>query len=98
MIKKFYSVFLTFGNRLLDECFLSPIQDYELTVYSAYYKILELLDTLEVMTENSLINSGFLIVRPLLECTIQLCYVLCDYSQIEKRTIVWQMMDINKHK
>ncbi len=94
--KKFYADFFKFGNHLLDECFPSPIQDYELTIYSAYYKILELLDTLEVMTENSLINSGLLIVRPLLECAAQLCYVLCDDSQIEKRAIIWQMMDIKR--
>ena len=94
--KKFYAEFFYFGNKLLDECFPSPIQDYELTIYSAYYRILELLDTLEVMTENSLINSGFLIVRSLLECAAQLCYVLCDDNQIEKRAIIWQMMDI-KH-
>ena len=93
--KKFYEDFFRFGNKIL-EYFHSPIQDYELTIYSAYYRILELLDTLEVMTENSLINSGLLIVRSLLELSAQLCYVLHDKTQVQKRATIWQMIDIKR--
>ncbi|MBQ7577320.1 MAG: hypothetical protein IJT21_03515 [Synergistaceae bacterium] len=94
--KKFYADFFKFGNKLLDDCFPEPIEDYELTIYSAYYRFLELLDTLEIMTENSLINSGLLILRSLLELTAQLCYVLCDNDEIQKRATIWQMLDIKR--
>ena len=91
--KKFYKDLFRFGNWLLDS-FKEPIADYELTIFSTYYRILELLDTLEVMTVEALINSGFIVVRSLVEAVGMLCYVLCDDSKIEKKAIIWQMMDI----
>lgn len=93
--QKFYSDFFRFGNLVLDS-FPDPIKDYELTIYSMYYRIIELLDTLEEMTVCSLINSSFLIVRSLLEAVGMLCYVLCDNNEIEKKAIIWQMMDIKR--
>ncbi len=94
--KKFYRDFFKFGNILLEKGFTDTVEDYELTVYSAYYRLLEILDTLEVMTEHSLINSALLVVRSLLEGAALLCYVLYDEHEIEKRAIVWQMMDIKR--
>lgn len=93
--KKFYRDFFRFGNWLLN-CFKNPMKDYELTIFSMYYRILELLDTLEVMTVESLINSGFIVARSLVEAVGMLCYVLCEDSEIEKKAIIWQMMDIKR--
>ena len=56
--KKFYSEISDYINDILDNSFIEPIKDYELTIYSILYRIDELLDVLCVMTENSLINAG----------------------------------------
>ena len=94
---KFYEDFNKYGFFILDNCFGNDIiEDYELTIYSSLYKILEILDTLEVMTENSLINSGYIIVRSLLEEAVQLAYMINDTSLVEKRAIILQMLDIKR--
>ena len=94
--KLFYFDLFKFGNDILDECFDEKIEDYELTIYSNFYRVMELLDTLKVMTENSLINSGFIILRSLIECAVQLSYFLSDKSQIQKRATIFQMLDIKR--
>lgn len=57
---------------------------------------MELLDTLKVMTENSLINSGFIILRSLIESAVQLCYSISDKNEIQKRATILQMLDIKR--
>lgn len=95
--KLFYAQLIKFGYRVLDECFGEDIiKDYELTIYSAIYRIIELLDTLKVMTENSLINSGFIILRSLIESAVQLCYITSDKDEMQKRATILQMLDIKR--
>lgn len=94
--KLFYADLFNFGNYILDECFSDTIKDYELTIYSSFYRVLELLDTLKVMTENSLINSGFIILRSLIESAVQLSYILSDENEIAKRATILQMLDIKR--
>lgn len=91
-----YKDLFYYGNYLLDNCFEEVIADYKLTIYSNLYKILELLDTLKVMTENGLIESGFIVLRSLVECSVQLSFILSDSNSIEKRAIVFQMYDIKR--
>ena len=86
--KKFYSEISDYINDILDNSFIEPIKDYELTIYSILYRIDELLDVLCVMTENSLINAGFLVLRSLLELTVQLEYILINEESREKRAII----------
>ncbi len=92
----FYADLFKYGNGILDECFDDTIKDYELTIYSNLYRILELLDTLKVMTENSLINSGFIILRSLTESAVQLCYSVSDKNEMQKRATILQMLDIKR--
>lgn len=96
--KLFYSDLFHFGNNILDNGFKETIQDYELTIYSMIYRILELLDTLKIMTENSLINSGFLVLRPLIEVTAQLRYIIMDKDKdkVKERATILQMLDIKR--
>lgn len=95
--KKFYQDLNKYGFYILDNSFGSGnIKDYELTIYSGVYKVLEILDTLEVMTENSLVNSSFIIVRALLEASVQLAYILKDPATEEKKAIILQMFDIKR--
>lgn len=95
--KLFYADLFKFGNKVLDDCFdENTIKDYELTIYSNIYRIIELLDTLKVMTENSLINSGFIILRSLTESAVQLCYLISDSDEMQKRATILQMLDIKR--
>ena len=94
--KKFYSEISDYINDILDNSFIEPIKDYELTIYSILYRIDELLDVLCVMTENSLINAGFLVLRSLLELTVQLEYILINEESREKRAIILQLFDIKR--
>lgn len=95
--KLFYADLFKFGNMVLDECFgENTIEDYELTIYSNIYRIMELLDTLKVMTENSLINSAFIILRSLIESAVQLCYLISDKHEMKKRATILQMLDIKR--
>ena len=94
--KKFYADLFYYGNNILDDGFEETIEDYKLTIYSMLYRILELLDTLSVMTENSLINSGFLILRPLIEISVQLRYITMDKDKMQERATVLQMLDIKR--
>lgn len=95
--KKFYDDFNKYGFFILDNCFdKEVIKDYELTIYSGIYKVLELLDTLNVMSENGLINSGYIIVRSLLEESVQLAYMIHNPDEIEKKATILQMLDIKR--
>ena len=95
--KLFYADLFKFGNTVLDDCFgKNTIKDYELTIYSNIYRIMELLDTLKVMTENSLINSAFIILRSLTESAVQLCYLISDKHEMKKRATILQMLDIKR--
>ena len=95
--KLFYSDLFRFWNEILEEGFKEDtIKDYELTIYSNIYRVMELLDTLKVMTENSLINSGFVILRSLTESVAQLCYMVSDKNEIQKRATILQMLDIKR--
>ncbi|MGF0033619.1 DUF5677 domain-containing protein [Bariatricus sp. SGI.154] len=94
--KLFYADLFKFGNSILDKCFDDTIKDYELTIYSNFYRIMELLDTLKVMTENSLINSGFIVLRSLIESAVQLCYLISDKNEMQKRATILQMLDIKR--
>ncbi|MDT8716062.1 hypothetical protein IAI10_05300 [Clostridium sp. 19966] len=94
--KLFYDDLFKYLNAVLDNGFDETIKDFELTIYSNIYRIVELLDTLKVMTENSLINSGFIILRSLIESAVQLCYILLDDAKIEKRATILQMLDIKR--
>ena len=94
--KKFYSEISDYINDILDNSFIEPIEDYELTIYSILYRIDELLDVLCIMTENSLINAGFLVLRSLLELTVQLEYILINEETREKRAIILQLFDIKR--
>lgn len=94
--EKFYKDIFGFGNNILDYAFSGTNPDYELTIYSYIYRILELLDTLKVMTDSSLINSGLIIVRSLFESSVQLCYICSDKTQKEKRAIILQLFDIKR--
>lgn len=95
--KKFYKDFEYFGNHIVDKIFYKDtIEDYELTVYSGLHRILELLDTINVMTQQSLINSAMLIARPLLETSLQLKYITDKDDEIEKKSILFQMLDIKR--
>jgi hypothetical protein len=99
LIKKhdlFYADLFEFGNYILENCFKEPIKDYELTIYSMIYRIMELLDTLKVMTENSLINSGFIVLRSLIEIAVQTCYITFDNNKIQEKATVLQMLDIKR--
>jgi hypothetical protein len=57
---------------------------------------MELLDTLKVMTENSLINSGFIVLRSLIEIAVQTCYITFDNNKIQEKATVLQMLDIKR--
>lgn len=92
----FYSDLFEYGNYILNNGFKEPIEDYELTIYSMIYRIMELLDTLKVMTENSLINSGFIVLRSLIEIAVQTCYIISDSNKIQERATVLQMLDIKR--
>lgn len=92
----FYDDLFKYGNSILDIGFKDIIPDYELTIYSMLYRLLELLDTLKVMTQNSLINSGFIILRSLVEVSVQLGYTLSDKDKIKERATVLQMFDIKR--
>lgn len=92
----FYSDLFEYGNYILNNGFKEPIKDYELTIYSMIYRIMELLDTLKVMTENSLINSGFIVLRSLIEIAVQTCYIISDSNKIQERATVLQMLDIKR--
>lgn len=48
------------------------------------------------MTENSLINSGFIILRSLTESAVQLCYLISDSDEMQKRATILQMLDIKR--
>ena len=50
------------------------------------------------MTENSLINSGFLVLRPLIEVTAQLRYIIMDKDKdkVKERATILQMLDIKR--
>lgn len=92
----FYADLFEFGNYILENAFKEPIKDYELTIYSMIYRIMELLDTLKVMTENSLINSGFIVLRSLIEIAVQTCYIIFDNNKIQEKATVLQMLDIKR--
>lgn len=92
----FYDDLFKYGNSILDIGFKDIIPDYELTIYSMLYRLLELRDTLKVMTQNSLINSGFIILRSLVEVSVQLGYTLSDKDKIKERATVSQMFDIKR--
>lgn len=92
----FYADLFEYGNYILNNGFKEPIKDYELTIYSMIYRIMELLDTLKVMTENSLINSGFIVLRSLIEIAVQTCYIISDSNKIQERATVLQMLDIKR--
>lgn len=95
--KLFYADLFKFGNEVLNDYFDEKIiKDYELTIYSNIYRIMELLDTLKVMTENSLINSGFIILRSLTESAVQLCYLISDKDEMQKKATILQMLDIKR--
>lgn len=99
MIKEhnlFYDDLFEYGHKILDSSFEDTVKDYELTIYSMIYRILELLDTLKVMTENSLINSGFIVLRSLVEIAVQLCYIITDKNRIQEKATVLQMLDIKR--
>lgn len=89
--KLFYDELCTFGNRLLDIGFQNGMEHYKLTIYSFIYKILELLDTLKVMTEQSLINSAFIIVRSLFDACSQLYYIVFDDKSCKKKSLIFQL-------
>ena len=93
---KFYEDLFKYGNSILDNGFQVNMPDYELTIYSMVYRIIELLDTIKVMTENSLINSALIITRSLLEISVQLYYVVFDESNIQKKACIFQMLDIKR--
>lgn len=93
----FYKDLFKFGNYILDHAFKQEeLKDYELTIYSNLYRILELLDTLMVMTQKGLINSGFIILRSLVESAAQLKYMIDDEEKMESRAIVLQMLNIKR--
>lgn len=92
---KIYMDLYGFIDGVLDSINNEPIiEDYKLSIYSIVYRIKELLDTLRVMMENSFINSGFVVIRSLVEISAQLCYIISDDSQIIKRATILQMFDI----
>jgi len=93
---KFYEDLFKFGYSILDSGFQETMKDYELTIYSMMYRTLELLDTLKVMAENSLINSGFIVLRSLAEISVQLCYIVSVDAEIKKRATILQMFDIKR--
>lgn len=96
-MKLFFNDIQKFGNYILDTAFSNEvIEDYELTIYSNLYKVLEILDTLEVMTENSLINSSLIIVRSLLEVSLQLRYIIDSKDSMKKKATILQMFDIKR--
>lgn len=97
-INLFYEDLFKYGNYILDNAFPGEvIKDYELTIYSFLYKIMELLDSMMVMSHQGLHNSSMLVLRTLLESSAQLMYILhTDEHKREERAIVMQMLDI-KH-
>lgn len=92
----FYDDLFEYGRKILDSGFENTVADYELTIYSMIYRTLELLDTLKVMTENGLINSGFIVLRALVEIAVQLCYIITDKNRIQEKATVLQMLDIKR--
>lgn len=92
----FYADLFEYGNYILNNGFKEPIKDYELTIYSMIYRIMELLDTLKVMTENSLINSSFIVLRSLIEVAVQTCYIVFDNDKMQEKATVLQMLDIKR--
>ncbi|WP_343344849.1 DUF5677 domain-containing protein [Terrisporobacter petrolearius] len=92
----FYEDLFKYGNKILDIGFKETIEDYELTIYSMIYRLLELLDTLKVMTENSLINSGFIVIRSLVEIAVQLEFILVDNDKMQEKATILQMLDIKR--
>lgn len=94
----FYADLFLYGNYILDHAFHDEvIPDYELTIFSFLYKILELLDSMMVMAHQGLLNEERIILRSLLEANAQLMYILHeDKDERKRRAIVMQMMDI-KH-
>lgn len=92
----FYADLFKYGNSILDNGFKEPIEDYELTIYSMIYRIIELLDTLMVMTEHSLINSGFIVLRSLTEIAVQTCYIISENNKVQEKATILQMLDIKR--
>lgn len=94
----FYRELFYFGNRVLEVGFeKNDMPDYKLTIFSNLYRVLELLDTIMVMTDNGLINSGLMIARSLFEASAQLCYIISDPEEnVEKRAILLQLFDIKR--
>lgn len=95
--KLFYDDFRKYGKYISDKVFEAEvIEDYELTIMSALHRVLELIDTLSVMTEQSLINSSYYILRVLLESAVQLRYIIDSEITMQKKAIILQMLDVKR--
>lgn len=90
---KFYDDLSVYCEKILDH-YCETCDDYELSIISSVYRIYELLDTLKIMTKNSLINSSFIILRALFDICAQTCYMVYDENEVVKRATVFQMLDI----
>jgi len=92
----FYNDLCRFGNNILDIGFPDGMEHYKLTIYSFINKIIELLDTLKVMTENALIDSGFIILRAFMELSAQLFYMINDGNTIKQKALTYQFYEMCK--
>ena len=86
--KLFYADLFKFGNKVLDDCFdENTIKDYELTIYSNIYRIIELLDTLKAMNFAEIQEQGFIALYKREAITDDLheaCGFRTDYQFITK--------------
>lgn len=96
LYKLCYKQLKNWGNHILESLWKENMEDYKLTICSNLYKVIELIDTIEVMTENSLINSALIISRSLLESSVQLRYMIDNQNDMEKKAIILQILDIKR--
>ncbi len=76
--KKTFEEIDDIGFDILDKVLGSEekLENYKIPIRSILYRLLELNDTLNVMVQNSLINTSFSILRNEFETYIQILYLL----------------------
>lgn len=84
------------GFNILDHVLVGQrkLENYKIPIRSILYRLLELNDTLNVMVQNSLINTSFSILRNEFETYIQILYLLQDKDQIEEKALLYHYCDI----
>ena len=72
------------------------IENYWIPIRSILYRLLEFNDTLNIMVQNSLINTAFPILRSEFEIFIQMLFLLKNPNEIEKKALLYHYCDIRR--